>query len=405
MTLKDELQSAGLPVLPPVAPEQPESAIIIERLRALGYEFRLNSCADTIEVNGRPITDILQAEIRMKLRDIGLAKKIAAAEDAYLAEAKKNAYHPVRDYLDALKWDGTERIALLTNCMQSSDPPITYRDGTTVALHHVYFHRWLVGAVAKAYSGAQNAMLVMDGPQGIGKSTLARWLCPISEYFLEGPINVQDKDSDVRLISQWIWEVSELDATTRKADQSALKSFITKQVVSVRKAYGRHDTKKPAMCSLIGTVNNTSGFLADESGSRRFMITRLERISRTYEKIDLDQIWAQAKELYVAGERWELRGEEAAAQAAVNERYEVETVLTDWIQRYFIFDPQSETAPLSLADIIRAMDVDGYRLSGSEKAQAMELSRVLIQLGARKEHTRDGNRWFGLYARPSVNTS
>ena len=216
MSVDDVLKNAGVQVVPPPL-EQPESALIIDRLRVLGYEFRLNSCMDAIEVNGRPISDILQAEIRMKLRDVGLAKKIAAAEDAYIAEAKKNAYHPVRDYLDALAWDGVDHINALTACITSDDPTITYTNGVQLPLHHVYLYRWLIGSVAKVYSGAQNAMLTLDGGQGIGKSTLAQWLCPLREYFLEGPINVQDKDSDIRLISQWIWEVSELDATDRKS--------------------------------------------------------------------------------------------------------------------------------------------------------------------------------------------
>lgn len=395
MSTNEELKKAGVRI----EQEQTESQLIIEKLRLLGYEFRLNSCMDAIEVNGRAISDILAAEIRMKLRDVGLAKKIAAAEDAYIAEAKKNAYHPVRDYLDSLKWDGEEHIAALTDCLSSNDPPVVYRSGDTVALHHVYFYRWLIGAVAKVYAGEQNPMLTLDGGQGIGKSTLARWLCPLSDYFLEGPINVADKDSDIRLISQWIWEVSELDATTRKADQSALKAFITKQVVTVRKAYGRHDIKKPAMCSLIGTVNNTSGFLADESGSRRFMITKLERIDRRYTQLDVSQIWAQAKHLYFDGEPWMLQGEEAVAQHKVNERYEAETVLTDWLDKHFFFSPEY-TEPYSLADIISAMEIDGFRMSGSERSQAMELSRTLIRKKARKDHTREGNRWTGLMKRP-----
>lgn len=398
MTLKEELIKVGVPVVP--APtEQPESVLIIDRLRVLGYEFRLNSCMDAVEVNGRAISDILQAEIRMRLRDAGLAKKIAAAEDAYIAEAKKNAYHPVRDYLDAVTWDGGDHIAALTGCITSDDPPVVYANGVRMPLHHVYMYRWLIGAVAKVYSGAQNAMLVFDGGQGIGKSTLAHWLCPLGDYFLEGPINVQDKDSDIRLISQWIWEVSELDATTRKADQSALKSFITKEVVTVRKAYGRHDIKKPAMCSLIGTVNNTSGFLADESGSRRFMITKLKRIDRAYAQLDVNQVWAQAKQLYFDGEPWQLHSEEADAQRAMNARYEVETVLDDWIDRYFMFD-RTYTDPYTIADVIRAMDIDGIRLSGSERSQAMELSRILVRRGARKVHTENGNRWIGLSPRP-----
>lgn len=398
MSIKDELQKAGVYTLPPVAPEQPESTLLLERLELLGFRFRLNLCGGIIEVNDQPLDDITKAEIRVALRDTGLTKKIAAAEDAYLALARRNSYHPVREYLDALKWDGSDHITALTRHLHSDDPPIVYAGGMRAPLHHVYFYRWLIGAVAKAYTGAQNPMLVLDGPQGVGKSTLARWLCPLPGYFVEGAINVSDKDSLVRLAGQWIWEVAELDATTRRADQSALKDFITKETVTVRKAYGKNDYRGPALASLIGTVNNTSGFLADETGSRRFLITRLHRIDLHYKEIDPDQLWAQARQLYRDGERWELIGEEAHMQAQVNEGYEVETTLTDWLDRSFDFAPSYDT-PYSLADIIAAMDSDGVKLSGSERMQAMELARVLIQKKARKQHTENGNRWFGLYRR------
>jgi predicted P-loop ATPase len=395
MSKEDELRKVGVNVQPPIL----ESDVIIAHLKDLGYTFRINECADTLEVNGYAITDEIKAEIRMKLRDTGYAKKIAAAEDAYLAHGKRNGYHPIRDYLDALKCDGVDHIGALAGFMSSSDPPVVYKDGTSLPLHHAYLYRWLVGAVMKIYSGAQNPMMVWDSVQGLGKSTLAHWLCPLPNFFLEGAINVQDKDSDIRLLSNWIWEVSELDATTRKADQSALKAFITKEVVTVRKSYGRHDTKKPALASLIGTVNNTSGFLADESGSRRFMITRLTRIDLAYQKLDIHQLWAQAYQLYLDGETNRLTPEEAAAQRAVNERYEVETVLSDWIDKYFDFHPDYDDR-YSMADVITAMQIDGMRLTGSERSQAMELSRVLIQRGAKKVHDRGGNRWVGLFKKP-----
>lgn len=399
MSVKDEARKAGVIVLPPVAPEQPESILLIDRLTTLGFSFRLNLCGGVIEVNGKPFDEFIEAEIRVALRDIGLHKKISAAEDAYLAEAKRNSYHPVREYLDALIWDGADHITALTRCMHSSDPPIVYASGVKAPLHHVYMYRWLIGAVAKVYTGAQNPMQVWDGGQGIGKSTLVAWLCPLPSYFIEGAISVSDKDSLVRLASMWVWEVAELDATTRKADQSALKDFITKQIVVVRKAYGHADFRGPAMASLIGTLNNTSGFLADETGSRRFMITKLDHIDLKYQDIDRDQLWAQAVHLYRSGERWQLQGEEALAQAQVNEGYEVSTVLTDWLDRSFDFDFEYDE-PYSLADIISAMEADGFKIGGSERAQAMELARVLTKRHARKLELRTGNRWVGLYRKP-----
>lgn len=400
MTLKDELKNAGVYVLPPVAPEEPESKIIMARLEALGYTFQLNTCSDSIEVNGRKLSDIMAAEIRTALRDIGLTKKIAAAEDAYIAAAKRNAYHPIHRYLTSLKWDGEDHIARFIGYMDSSDPPIVYRNGDEVPLHAVYIYRWLIGAVAKALDAEQVAMLVLDGKQDLGKSTATRWLCSgMPDYFIEAPINVADKDTDVRLIDRWIWEVSELDATTRKADQSALKAFITKKEVTVRKAYGRYEITKPAMASLIGTLNNSTGFLTDETGNRRFMITRLTRLDFHYMEIDVNQLWAQAVHLYREKEPFRLVGEEKNAQNLVNKGYEVESTLTDWLDKYYVFDPEFGDEQYSLADIVGTLMRSDVRLSGSERTQAMELARLLTSKGARKIHTRDGKRWTGFYQR------
>lgn len=382
--------------------EMPESALIMERLKTLGWTFRLNLCTDSIEVNGYKLSDVTAAEIRMALRDIGLGKKLAAAEDAYTAYAKKQAYHPIHEYLNSLKWDGEDHISRLTDYMSSIDAPITYQDGTVVPLHAVYIYRWLIGAVAKALDAHQLAMLVLDGDQDLGKSTLTNWLCsPLPEYFIESAINVADKDTDVRLIDRWIWEVAELDATTRKADQSALKSFITKKFVTVRKAYGHHDIVKPALACLIGTLNNSTGFLTDDTGNRRFLITRLDRLDFHYMNIDVNQLWAQAVQLYRDNEPFKLVGEERRAQRETNKSYEVESLITDYLDKYFVFDPDFGDECYTLGDIATTLRDHNIPLHGSERAQYMELARILALKGARKVHTRNGNQWTGFYARPS----
>lgn len=399
VTTKDELKKAGVVVLPPVAPEQPQSIAIIDRLATLGFTFRLNLCSDSVEVNGHKISDVTAAEIRVALRDNGMAKQIAAAEDAYIAEAKRNAYHPIKEYLNGLVWDGNDHISRLTGYMQSSDPPIVYASGVKAPLHHVYIYRWLIGVVAKALDAHQLAMLVLDGVQDLGKSYFARWLCEgMPGYFIESAIKIEDKDTEVRLIDRWIWEVSELDATTRKADQSALKGFITKKEITVRKAYGRYEITKPALAALIGTLNNSTGFLTDDTGNRRFMITWLISLDFRYVDIDVNQLWAQAVHLYRNNEPWKLVGEERATQNTINKRYEVETVLSDWLDKFFVFDPDADEM-FSLADILSAMDAE-YRPSGSERSQAMELARVLTSKGAKKVETRTGKRWIGLFKIP-----
>jgi putative DNA primase/helicase len=222
-------------------------------------------------------------------------------------------------------------------------------------------------------------MLVLAGPQKVGKSTFAHWLCSgLPDYFIEGPINPNDKDSDVRLMSRWIWEVGELDATTRKQDISALKAFITKQTVTVRKAYGRHDTVKNAVASMIGTVNEGAGFLADETGSRRFWITRIDLINFAYRNLSVDQVWAQAVALYRQGEPWSLNDSEYARQEDQNAQYDVESVLDGWITKHFEVTHHSGDR-MTASDIADHLSSVGVRLHGSERAQAMEISRVLAR--------------------------
>lgn len=370
------------------------SAFIASVLLSMGYAFRLNLCNDSIEVNGERITDVLAARIRMDARDAGL-KPLSAVKDIYTVEAADHAYHPIQDYLNGLIWDGKPHIARLSSALRSPDPDVTYTSGMSAPLIHVYLYRWLLGAVAKVFDQRQNMMLVLSGPQWIGKSSLARWLCSaLMTYFLEGPINVTDKDTDVRLISYFIWEVSELDATTRKADVSALKDFITRAYVTVRRAYGEHDTRKPALASLIGTVNESTGFLVDDTGNRRFLTVRIEAIDwPIINALDVNQVWAEAVAAYRRGESWELIAEERAVQAAQNRTHEVESVLEGWITRYFHIGPTAGAARMSAADIIDHLrDRYGIRLSGTEKQQAMEVARVLGHLSVQRIRT---NQWRG----------
>lgn len=372
------------------ASNQKHSAWLAAMLRALGYSFRLNLCNNTIEVNGEALSDELRARIRTDARDAGL-KPLGAVEDVCVVEAIRNAYHPVRDYLNGLVWDGKPHIARLSALLHGSDPPVIYQDGTSAPLIHVYLWRWLIGAVAKVYTGTQNMMLVLAGPQSIGKSLLARWLCPLPDYFLEAPINVNDKDTYVRLISRFVWEVSELDATTRKADVAALKAFITEEQVTVRKAYGRHDTVRPALASLIGTVNQSTGFLSDDTGNRRFLVATIEAIDWSYIQLNIDQIWAEAVAAYQRGEPHRLTPEERAVQDQQNRLHETESILEDWIISHFILG--ATNAQMTAGDIINHLrERYDIRLNGSERMQAMELSRVLTRLGVQKIRT---NSWRG----------
>ena len=131
-----------------------------------------------------------------------------------------------------------------------------------------------------------------------------------------------------------------MGATTRRADKEALKSFITRRKVTVRLPYGHHDISVPAMASLIGTVNDEAGFLSDPTGSRRFLTCHLDEIDWGYSKtVDRQQLWLEAYQAFLNGEKWTLTSDEAKQASTINARYEVDDAVEGILKRHYQIDP------------------------------------------------------------------
>jgi energy-coupling factor transporter ATP-binding protein EcfA2 len=393
-----QLATSATPAAPPAATRHTVSMRMMQALTQLGYTFRLNLLANDIEVNGTLYDDVCRAQIRTAIRDLG-GLPLGAIDDIIMTDAAAHSYHPVKQYLDALVWDGVPRLAQLAQYFTGSDSPITYTDGTQASLLRVYLRRWMVGAIAKVYDHAQNMMFVLAGPQGSGKSTFVRWLCQsLPDLHMEGAINVADKDSFVRLMTKWIWEVGELDATTRKADVSALKDFITQEYVTVRRSYGRADMRKPATSSLFGTVNEADGFLADSTGNRRFLVVTITDIDFTYQQLDIDQLWAEVMYLYRAGEPWRLSPEETLAQTEANKKHETSDILEGWLDRHFWIDTTDQVG-MTTSDIIDHLRSKEIPVN-ADRQWEMRIGSILRRRGLVKSRQQTGliraYRWYGL---------
>lgn len=351
---------------------KPTSADYIRALTGLGYTFKVNEATNIIEVNGEPINDYLTAEIRTKMRDAGY-QYVNVMEDTYKAHAYQARYHPIKDYLSGLAWTGQPHIQKLASHFQDK--------------HNVFcrfLRRWLIGACAKVLADGQNFMLVLAGPQDIGKSYFVRWLCPLPKYFIEGAIDTGDKDAWVRLLRYWIWEVGELGATTRKADREALKNFISQITVTVRKSYDQYDTSRQALASLIGTFNPEGwGFLNDPTGNRRFAVVEVTHIDWSYTALDVNQIWAEAYALYQAGEDWRMTPEEKHLQAEINAEHEVESAVEAMFQKYYTVDLNDQSWTSSIEVILH---LEGMGLGRhNQRANMMELGIILKKLGVEKK--------------------
>lgn len=363
--------------------KNPKTADFLAGFNTCGFNFRLNLLDDSVECNGEAMSNVLKSVILSRMRDIGLNQR-DWVKDAMVFAANQNRYHPVKELFDSLVWDGTDYIRQFVG---------NYLTEST-GMGETAFRRWLVGAVAKVYENAQNFMLVWDGPQDVGKSSLARWLCPWPRYFIEGGIKPENKDSYLRLCTYLVWEVGELQAVTRKADKEALKDFITRQVVTERPSYGEFDIVKPAMASLIGTINEDgAGFLNDPTGNRRFLVINIRKIDFAYrQEFDPANLWRQAVALYKAGESGQLTPEEKAKQKEINQAYEMESVLSSFFFDSYQVDPGSNRFT-PVTEILQTLELAGLR--GSQDANAKELARLMKRLNLPPVRSSTGTRARG----------
>ncbi len=380
-------------------PPRDTGADFIQALASLGYSFRMNVLEDTTEVNGGPLTDALQSVINRRMRDMGYAQ-VKPIYDAMISEAMENDYHPIKQYLEGLRWDGVDWIKILSAQFKDSHNPIIYADGTQRTVTHAFLLRWTIGAVSKVYAQTQNPMLVLDGPQGLGKSHFVSWLgSEIRSYTIESPIKPEDKDHDRFLVNRWIWEVAELGSTTRKADIEALKAFITKRDVTVRKQYDKHAITKPAMASFVGTINNEVGFLVDTTGNRRYLSVNLLSIDHDYTKIiPVSQLWAQAYEMWKADpDSYKLTQEEVEVRDAINSTYQLEDPTRSWIEKYYEVDIDKPTWRSTTQEITSTLQDKGYK--GDTRSIQMAVGKALKAMGLKQDSNARPRQWQGIKQR------
>lgn len=217
--------------------------------------------------------------------------------DALTEVQGKNKFHPIRDYLGGLEWDGILRLdSLMIDYLGAEDS--TFVKAVT--------RKIFVAAVARVMKpGVKfDNVLVMVGPQGVGKSYLIKLLG--QKWHSDSVVTVQGKEAYEQLQGAWIIELAELSAT-RKAEAEAVKHFISKQEDSYRVAYGRQISIFPRQCVFFGSTNDFT-FLKDKTGNRRFwpvMVNvqpKKKNLWKDMDQHEIDQIWAEALDAYVNNE-------------------------------------------------------------------------------------------------------
>lgn len=257
------------------------------------------------------------------------APSMEIVDHAIKMVAEKRRFHPVRDYLAGLRWDGVPRISrwLVDHCGADDS---AYTQGVGRA--------WLISAVARAmHPGCKvDHVLILQGAQGLGKSTMFKVLAG-ADWFSDSEIKFGDKDAMQRLRGKWMIELPELGALNR-AEVSDVKAFITSTHDDYRASYGRNDERYPRTCVFGGTTNDAK-FLKDTTGNRRFWVVQCRKADWCAIESLRDQLWAEAMTAYRNGEQWWLTADLEQAAAEEQSQWEAEDSWEQAIDKWLAGDP------------------------------------------------------------------
>lgn len=254
-------------------------------------------------------TDTDDANLRVWLEkhyDITGKEKIA---DALTAVLTRHSYHPIRDYLSGLTWDGVPRLDRII---------IDYMGAEDSELNRAMSRKHFVAAVARVFNPGckYDYCLIMSGAEGIGKSTLLRVMG--GKWFNDSITTLEGKEGMEQLRRAWVVELGEL-SSIKRSDVEQVKAHLSKQVDIYRAAYARRVLEHPRQCVFCGTTNEAL-FLKGDTGNRRFWVIPVVAELRKYRdwseaiRRDRDQLWAEAVHYYKQGEPLYL-SEELEAQA------------------------------------------------------------------------------------------
>jgi predicted P-loop ATPase len=352
--------------------------------------LRFNSRARRLEVAGRLWRDTDITQTCAWLNSLGF-NKVKANDVARTADlvGQANSYDPLADYLNGLEWDGEPRIEAWLHTYCRAPASLYTREVGS---------KWLIQAVARALRPGCKAdcVLILEGAQGIRKSTALSVLGGPFFTELTADISHGNKDMLMALSNAWIVEMSELDAM-RKADIARIKAFFSQAVDRYRAPYEKVTEDHPRSVVFAGTMNpDGNPYLQDTTGNRRFWPVEMGNLIDTDALArDRDQLWAEATARFKKGEKWYLSDRTVIEAAASEQAQRAETAMDDawygpvrgWLE--------AQIAQGVLTTSNEQICLEGLRITTDKvnRGVQMRVAKILRELGAIKKHTEKGKLW------------
>jgi len=337
-------------------------------------------------------------------RHYGVSVTPKEAYHAALLAAEKRHVHPVRDYLDSLTWDGTVRL----------DRVLPVYFGAKESTYTKLVGPWtFMQAVKRIYEPGCQAdyVPVLEGEQGIQKSSAIRALCPSPAWVSDTMFTIGSKDAMVALRGRWFIELAEAMSLLR-AEHAASKAFFTSRTDDYRPPYGAHNVQIPRQCMFFCTINPEGGYLRDPTGGRRYWpiaCGEAGAINIAAIEADRDQLWAEAVARYRKGERCyphaddehALFGEEQGEREEQDPWHEtiragiadLNEVTVAFILASVLSIEAAKQESKHQSRVVKVLTSDGWRLRGVGKAPETDPVKIAegkkrksIKVYARKEH-------------------
>ena len=319
----------------------------------------------------------------IKIKDFCVRKyavefPVKTLSEAITSTSLKHWFHPVREYLDGLEWDGVERLSSWLHVYAGATGPKEYIEAVAT--------KFICAMVARIYNpGCKfDHVLILEGKQGVGKSTLAKTLAS-EAWFTDAYIDMKNKDSQMLIKSKWVVELGEL-SIIGKVGTEELKQFICQQIDEFRAPYGYRVNEYPRQCVFVGTTNQED-YLKDTTGNRRFWPVK------TSGNIKLDeleairgQLFAEAKCALDFGEKLFLEGI-ALTQAETEQKTrievdELETVILNEMEKGLAKEDN-----FTLAELGRVLNIK------MDLVNQRRMGKVLRGMGYERYTGKAGKKW------------
>jgi hypothetical protein len=384
--------------------------LVLRYSSALRGHLRFNELTKGIEISGGPFADTKPSDLPVKIAnwletEWQIFSKPQVVGEQLLALARSAfGYHPVKEYLSGLAWDGKPRIdSWLTTYCGADDSEYTRRVGGM----------FLIAAVARAHAalpdGAKvDTVLVLEGEQGVGKSQTLGILG--GAFFCDTPVSIGDKDGRLLIGRCWIAELAELASLAHSMVESQ-KAFLSQKDDWLRPPYGRVIEQFVRTGIFAGTMNPTSDgaaeYLEDETGNRRWWgvrchglpTGRVDDAGEPVREIDLaglrrdrDQLWAEAVVRFRRGERWWFETHEKSIWTPEADKRRKADAWVPLILEYYEQRVRAEGPSfrgIKLDEVAGRLDIPRAMLPSKSKA----VGRSLRAAGLRSTHAKGGNLW------------